>query len=92
MIDLIIIYAALFICGAIVLSFTIVVGLALYFAHKEKVAGKLYKSKFILGKQISMNGLPKPTRPAPPMPKCKPSKKEPSCECGRPLSKYFEEE
>lgn len=26
-----------------------------------------------------------------PMPKCKPSRKEPSCECGRPLSKYFEE-
>ena len=89
MIDLIIIYAALFVCGAIALSFTIVVGLALYFAYSESAARKLYKSNVMQDNQLFMRGLPKPTRPAPPMPECKPSKKEPCCECGRPLSKYF---
>ena len=91
MTDLIIIYAALFICGAIVLSFTIVVGFALYFSYSESADRKLYKSKVILDKKTSTRGLPKPTRPALPMPKCKPSRKEPCCEYGRPMSKYFED-
>lgn len=83
-----IIYAGLFVCGVIALSFTIVVGFTLYFAYSESAARKLYKSKVIQDNQLSMNGLLKPTRP---MPKCKPSRKEPSCDCGRPMSKYFED-
>lgn len=103
-----IIYAGLFVCGAIALSFTIVVGFALYFAYRESADRKLYKSKFIQDNQLSMSGLPipkykpsrelninsDPTYPRPPAP-CPPppkrSKKEPCCECGRPLSKYFED-
>ena len=86
------IYAGVVVCGAIILSFTIVAGFALYFAYRESTDRKLYKSKVTQDNWLSMSGLPKPTRPAPPMPKCKPSKKEPCCEYGRPLSKYFEEE
>lgn len=105
MIDLITIYTALFICGVYVLSFTIVTVFALYFAYRDSADRKLYKSKVMQDKQTFMSGLPKPTRPAPPMPKCRPpappyppprdvrgrSKKEPSCDCGRSMSKYFED-
>lgn len=83
-----IIYAGLFVCGVIALSFTIVVGFTLYFSYSESAARKLYKSKVITDKKISMSGLSKPTRPAPPMPKCKPNRKEPCCECDRSILKY----
>lgn len=88
MTDLIIICAALFTCGAITLSFTIVVGFALYSAYRESVNKKLYKSKVTQDNQLSMNGLPKPTQP---VTKCKSSRKEPCCDCGRSMSKYFED-
>ena len=58
------------------------------FYYYEKRAGKLYKSKVIQDNQLSVS---EPTRPAPPIPKCKPSDKEPCCEYGRPMSKYFED-